>query len=124
MRIHINQCNHLYGNGLGLLCVYDLTSPIDLSPRLERRITFLKSIVVTADFNRMPVLNSYVECNNDKNAQTGRVELAYIFTCKIRPTTLQKEGHVSFHKQLFQRPRMRRTTRALAHLDKIAITAP
>jgi hypothetical protein len=64
MRIHINKCNHLYGNGL--LCVYDLTSPIDLSPRLERRITFLKSIVVTADFNRMPVLNSYEECDNDK----------------------------------------------------------
>jgi hypothetical protein len=34
---------------------------MDLSPRLERRITFLKSIVVTADLNRMPVLNSFDE---------------------------------------------------------------
>lgn len=42
-----------------------ITSPIDVSPRLERRITFLKSIVVTADFSRMPVLENPGEelCN-------------------------------------------------------------
>lgn len=45
-----------------------ITSPIDVSPRLERRITFLKSIVVTADFSRMPVLENPGEelCNRFK----------------------------------------------------------
>ena len=69
-----------------------ITSPIDLSPRLERRISFLKTIVIIPDLNLVPVLSRKKSDNGLAQAGNHSFALFCFNTCKICPTTHQQAG--------------------------------